>query len=182
MIGSAFDVPVGVETASLDKVDQGIVDALREDGRMPFSEIARRLDVSPGTARQRYQRLIDTGVLQITAITNPLLTGRSTLALVGINAEMDRISEVAEEIATFSEVAYLAILTGTHDLIAEVSCRNRAHRLEFLTQKLHKVEGVRDSETAIHLRIVKEVYYYCLLYTSDAADDLLCVDLGGRRI
>ena len=142
----------------LDEIDRQIILALKEDGRVPFARIAQHLGVSPGMIRQRYYRLVEEGVLQVVAVTNPLLMGYSTMALIGVKADGNRLEEIAREIAAFDEVIYLVLCTGTYDLLVEVVCRNNAHLLDFLTNRLYGVEGVRDTETFIYLKIVKEIY------------------------
>ncbi len=143
----------------LDEVDLQIVAALREDGRTAFSEIARNLRVSPGMIRMRYQRLVQEGILRVTAITNPARTGRALMAHVGLKVDLARVREVAAAVADLPEVVYLAVLAGSHDLMAEVHCEDTQHLLAFLSEKLHAIDGVRDSETLVILDIVKEIYY-----------------------
>lgn len=142
----------------MDEMDRGILRALKEDGRMAFSEIARRLNVSPGMVRQRYQRLQDAGVLQVVAVTNPLKIGYHTMALIGVRADGSRLREIAAAIADFDEVIYLTISSATYNLLVEVLCLDNNHLLQFLTDKLHGVEGVREAEAFIYLDIVKEIY------------------------
>jgi Lrp/AsnC family transcriptional regulator for asnA, asnC and gidA len=146
-------------TGVLDRADIEIIQALKDDGRMAFSEISRRLGVSPGMVRQRYQRLVENGVLHIAAITNPFLTGHPTVAVVGINADFARIEEVAAQIAALPEVTWLVIVAGRFDLVAEVNCRDQDHLLEFLSRGLNGVDGVRDTETFTQLRVLKDVYF-----------------------
>jgi Lrp/AsnC family transcriptional regulator for asnA, asnC and gidA len=108
--------------------------------------------------RQRYNRMVEEGVLQVVAITNPLLMGYTIMAQIGVKANVNRLGEIADQIAVFEEVIYLVLLTGSYDLLIEVVCRDRSHLLDFLTNKLHSVEGVKEAETFIYLRIAKEVY------------------------
>ena len=142
----------------IDEVDLQIISMLNEDGRKPFSQIAQQLNVSTGMVRQRYQRLVKDGVLQVVAVTNPLLMGFSTMAQIGVKADVSRLKEIAEQIALFEEVIYLVLLTGSYDLHIEVVCRDKKHLLEFLTKKLYSVEGIKDSETFTYMHIEKEVY------------------------
>jgi len=146
------------EKAKVDDVDLKIINFLNKDGRTPFAQIAKELGVSTGMVRQRYQRLVQEGVLQIVAITNPLLMGFATMAQIGVKADVRRLEEIADEIAQFEEVIYLVLLTGSYDLHVEVVCRDKAHLLNFLTKKLHAVEGVKEAETFMYLRIAKENY------------------------
>jgi len=146
------------EKAKVDDIDLKIINFLSKDGRTPFAQIAKELGVSTGMIRQRYQRLVQEGVLQIVAITNPLLMGFATMAQIGVKADVRRLEEIADEIAKFEEVIYLVLLTGSYDLHVEVVCRDKAHLLNFLTKKLHAVEGVKEAETFMYLRIAKENY------------------------
>jgi Lrp/AsnC family transcriptional regulator for asnA, asnC and gidA len=142
----------------IDEVDLQIIQILNKDGRTPFTQIAETLGVSPGMIRQRYHRLLDEGVLQVVAVTNPLLMGYSTMALIGIKVEGNRLNDVVDQIAAFEEVVYMVLLTGSYDLSVEVVCRDNDHLLNFLMEKLHAVKGIRDTETFVYLQIAKEIY------------------------
>jgi Lrp/AsnC family transcriptional regulator for asnA, asnC and gidA len=146
-------------TKDLDEIDIKIIAILQQDGRLALAKIAEQLNVSPGMIRARYNRLINMGVLRIVAITNPLQMGFNTMALIGIKTKSDRLMEVAEKIARLEEVVYLIIVSGTYDVIAEVVCRDQQHLLQFLSDRLYKIDGVRESESFIHLKIMKEVYF-----------------------
>lgn len=144
---------------TLDEIDINIIAILRQDGRAPFSQIAEQLNVSPGMIRMRYNRLVETGVLKVVAISNPLQMGYNTMALIGIRADGQKLLEIAEKIAALDEVIYLIVTSGSYDIITEVICRDHAHLLQFLTERLYQIDGVRESETFMHLKIVKEVYF-----------------------
>jgi Lrp/AsnC family transcriptional regulator for asnA, asnC and gidA len=142
----------------LDDIDLDIIRMLKRDGRTPFAQIAQRLGVSTGMIRQRYQRLVKEGVLQVVAVTNPLLLGFSTMAMIGIKVDGARLQQVAEEIAALEEVIYLVLTAGAYDLFAEVVFRDNDHLLDFLTTRLRPIEGIRETETFMYLKIVKEIY------------------------
>lgn len=142
----------------LDDIDHQIINALKQDGRMPFAQIAQQLGVSAGMVRQRYLQLVADGILQVVPVTNPTRLGYKMMALIGVRADGHRLREIAREIAAFSEVTYLVLCTGTYDLLVEVICRDNAHFLQFLTEHLSAVEGVRSTETFAYLEIVKEAY------------------------
>jgi len=142
----------------LDEIDERIVQALKEDGRMSFAEIARRLDVSPGMIRQRYFDLVANRVVQVVAVTNPTLVGYDSVALIGVRVDGSRLREIAREIAAFKEVIYLVLCAGSFDILVEVVCRDNAHLLRFLSENLRALEGVRSTETFVYLEIVKETY------------------------
>jgi Lrp/AsnC family transcriptional regulator for asnA, asnC and gidA len=143
----------------LDETDAKIVEALRKDGRVAFAQIAEQLNVSPGMIRQRYNRLVDMGYLKVLAITNPSRLGIRTMAMIGIRTDGDKLLQVAEQMTALEEVIYVVVVSGRYDILAEVYCRDHADLLKFLTEKLAKIKGVRETETFMHLRIMKEVYF-----------------------
>jgi Lrp/AsnC family transcriptional regulator for asnA, asnC and gidA len=150
---------VNQRSEELDEIDRQIIDAMRQDGRIAFAQIAQQLNVSPGMIRVRYNRLVEIGVLKVVAITNPLRMGYTTMAMIGIRTDGERMLEVAEKVSAFEEVIYLIVVSGRYDILCEVVCRDHADLLRFLTEKLYKVDGVRESESFMHLKIVKEVYF-----------------------
>jgi Lrp/AsnC family transcriptional regulator for asnA, asnC and gidA len=151
---------VGIQQfASLDVTDLDIIEALRKDGRVAFAQIAEQLGVSPGMIRQRYSRLIDQGFLKVVAITNPLRMGYKTMAMIGIRVDGSKLLNVAEKISKLDEVIYMVISSGRFDIFAEVVCRDHEDLLRFITEKLSTIDGVRESESFIHLKIMKEVYF-----------------------
>jgi Lrp/AsnC family transcriptional regulator for asnA, asnC and gidA len=148
-----------IENNDLDEIDHQIIAILQKDGRESFRQIAKRLNVSPGMIRLRYNRLVELGVLRVIAITNPMRMGYGTMALIGIRVEGNKLLEVANQIAALDEVIYLIIVSGAYDIIVEVICRDQSNLLQFLTDRLYKIEGIRESESFIHLKIIKEIYF-----------------------
>jgi Lrp/AsnC family transcriptional regulator, regulator for asnA, asnC and gidA len=146
-------------TSETDEIDLQIIDALQKDGRVAFAQIAEQLNVSPGMIRLRYNRLLEQGFLRVVAITNPLRMGFKTMAMIGIRVEGSKLLEVAEKISKFEEVIYLVISSGRFDLFAEVVCRDHEDLLRFITERLSTVDGVRETESFMHLKIAKEVYF-----------------------
>ena len=144
---------------NLDEADMKIIDALRKDGRVAFAQIAEQLNVSPGMIRQRYNRLVDQGYLKVVAITNPLRMGFKTMAMIGIRAEGSKLLDVAEKVSKLDEVIYMIVASGRFDIFAEVVCRDHGELLRFITEKLSTIDGVRESESFMHLKIIKEVYF-----------------------
>src|SRR6266545_1792629 len=143
----------------LDEIDLKVLEILRKDGRATFAEIAGQLKVSPGMIQQRYNRLVDQGYLKVVAITNPLRMGYKTMAMIGIRADGSKLLEVAEKVSRLDEVIYMVISSGRFDIFAEVMCRDHEDLLRFITEKLSTIDGVRESESFMHLKIVKEVYF-----------------------
>ncbi len=143
----------------LDDIDRHIINALRADGRVAFAQIAEQLNVSPGMIRQRYNRLVDLGYLKVVAVTNPLMMGKRTMSMIGIRTDGRKMMEVANKIAKFDEVVYIVATSGRYDLMIEVFCADHEDLFNFMAEKLAKVDGVRETESFIYLKIAKEIYF-----------------------
>ena len=143
----------------LDDIDRHIINALRADGRVAFAQLAEQLNVSPGMIRQRYNRLVDLGYLKVVAVTNPLMMGKRTMSMIGIRTDGRKMMEVANKIAKFDEVVYIVATSGRYDLMIEVFCADHEDLFNFMAEKLAKVDGVRETESFIHLKIAKEIYF-----------------------
>lgn len=146
----------------VDETDRDIIRILQEDGRRSFADIAAELKLAPSTVQQRTNRLIESGVLKIRGVTDNEIMGINVTANIAIKADGTRLRQVADEIAKFPEVSYVVICTGTYDLLIEVGCRDNDHLLSLLSDKLAKVKGVREMETFVYLRIVKNTYQWGL--------------------
>jgi Lrp/AsnC family transcriptional regulator, regulator for asnA, asnC and gidA len=143
----------------LDKIDKYIIEAMRLDGREAFAQIAEQLNVSPGMIRQRYNRLVKLGYLKVVAVTNPLMMGKRTMAMIGVRTDGRKMLDVANKLIKFDEVVYIVVVSGRYDIMVEVFCRDHEDLLSFMTEKLAKVDGVRETESFMYLKIVKEIYF-----------------------
>ncbi len=144
----------------VSELDKRIIEHLQQDGRRPFTQIAAELGVSEAAVRARTNRLVERGILQIVGVTDPLKLGFQQMAMVGIRCERDRLVSVAEAVSAFPEVDYVVITAGTYDVLIEVVCEDNAALLDFLAEKLRAIEGVRDTETFVYLRMVKQTYQW----------------------
>jgi Lrp/AsnC family transcriptional regulator for asnA, asnC and gidA len=144
----------------LDDTDRAIISHLQYDGRMPFTEIAAKLDVSEGTVRHRVKRLTDEGVLQIVGIVEPQLMDWNAAGMIGVGVKAGMIEEAATRIAEFPEVTYLFMASGGYDLFVEVYCRDREHFIEFLNHQLQQVPGVQRTDTFTILKMYKLSYQW----------------------
>jgi Lrp/AsnC family transcriptional regulator for asnA, asnC and gidA len=141
---------------ALDDVSKAIVEQLQEDGRRPYATIGKAIGLSEAAVRQRVQRLTDTGVIQIVAVTDPLQSGFSRQAMIGLQCEGD-LSLVADALAALSEVDYVVITAGGFDLLCEVVCEDDDHLLEVLNRKIRSLPGVRTTETFVYLKVRKQL-------------------------
>ena len=142
----------------ISELDKRIIEHLQRDGRRPFTQIAADLGVSESTVRARTNRLVEHGILQVVGVTDPLKLGFQQQAMIGVRCEAAQLMEAAAAISEFPEVDYLVVTAGAYDLLVEVVCEDNEALLGFLTQRLRQVAGVRETETFVYLRMVKQVY------------------------
>ena len=151
----------------LDDVSRAIIEQLQEDGRRPYARIAMAVGLSEAAVRQRVQRLLDAGVMQIVAVTDPLQVGFARQAMVGIRAAGDP-REVADAVAAFPEVDYVLITAGSVDVLAEVVCEDDEQLLDVLT-RIRAVDGVASTETHPYLGLRKQTYAWGTRRSAPAA-------------
>ncbi len=144
----------------VSELDKRIIEHLQTDGRRPYTQIATDLGVSEAAVRARTNRLIERGILQVVGVTDPLKLGFHQMAMIGIRCESDRLMSVAEALAAMPEVDYVVITAGTYDLLIETVCEDNEGLLRFLAERLRVIEGVRETETFVYLRLVKQTYQW----------------------
>ena len=142
---------------SLDDVSKAIIEQLQQDGRRPYATIGRAVGLSEAAVRQRVQKLLDAGVMQIVAVTDPLQVGFSREAMIGITVHGD-FEPVADKLIEMPEVTYCVMTAGSFDLIAEVVCENDDHLLDIINQRIRSIPGVRGTESFVYLRLKKQTY------------------------
>ena len=142
--------------SSLDELDFAILSHLREDGRKSFVELANALNVSASTIRNRYARLVENNVLQVYGRVNHEQIGFIAYAHILIVVRPSKnIALVSQELATYPEVSFLALMTGDHDIAADVMCRDNEHLKDLLNERIHKIEGVFYTTTNMYLGLLK---------------------------
>ncbi|MDQ1485692.1 MAG: Lrp/AsnC family transcriptional regulator, regulator for asnA, asnC and gidA [Actinomycetota bacterium] len=145
------------QVGPLDDVSKSIIEQLQEDGRRSYAMIAHAVGLSEAAVRQRVQRLLKSGVIQIVAVTDPLQLGFPRQAMIGIRAEGD-IEAVADELEKLPEVDYVVITAGSFDLLVETVCEDDDHLLELLNTRIRAIPTVRSTETFVYLKLRKQTY------------------------
>jgi len=148
---------VPATTTTLDSANRAIIEQLQADGRRSYAAIASAVGLSEAAVRQRVQRLLDSGVMQIVAVTDPMQLGFTRQAMVGVRADGD-LADVADKLAALPEVDYVVVTAGSFDLLVEVVCNDDQHLLALLNNAIRAVPGVRDSETFVYLKLAKQTY------------------------
>ena len=147
----------GRPRAPLDDVSKAIIEQLQQDGRRSYAAIGKVVGLSEAAVRQRVQRLTESGVMQVVAVTDPLQLGFARQAMVGIRAKGE-LESVAEALGEIDEVDYVVITAGTFDILVEVVCESDDHLLELLSAKIRTIKNVETTETFMYLKLLKQTY------------------------
>ena len=143
--------------ATLDDVSKAIIEQLQADGRRSYAAIGKVVGLSEAAVRQRVQRLIDAGIMQVVAVTDPLELGFARQAMIGVHVD-GPIEPVADVLAAMDEVEYVVITAGGFDILAEVVCESDERLLDVVSSRMRAVEGVRSTETFVYLKLRKQTY------------------------
>ncbi|MXG25469.1 Lrp/AsnC family transcriptional regulator [Streptomyces fulvissimus] len=144
---------------AVDAVSLAIIEQLQEDGRRPYAAIGKAVGLSEAAVRQRVQKLLDQGVMQIVAVTDPLTVGFRRQAMVGINVEGD-LDPVAEALSAMAECEYVVMTAGSFDLMVEIVCEDDDHLLETINKRIRAIPGVRSTESFVYLKLKKQTYMW----------------------
>ncbi len=144
----------------LDEIDWGLIKLLMEDASRTKVALARELGVSDVTVRNRMERLVDEGVLQIVAIVDPWKVGHRVQIISGIQVEPGMGNQVAEALADLEETTYVSYTTGEYDLVIVAVLRSQRDLFQFLTERLPTIEGIRRIRTNQVLKAIKRTFRY----------------------
>jgi Lrp/AsnC family transcriptional regulator, regulator for asnA, asnC and gidA len=140
----------------LDEISKRIIEQLQQDGRRSYAAIGKAVGLSEAAVRQRVQRLTDNGVMQIVAVTDPMMLGFHRQTMIGIKCEGD-LERVADHLAGMDEIDYVVITSGSFDLLVEVVCEDDDQLLEILS-RVRMAPTVTSTETFVYLKLRKQTY------------------------
>ncbi|HEY3737642.1 MAG TPA: Lrp/AsnC family transcriptional regulator [Jatrophihabitans sp.] len=141
----------------VDDTSRAIIEQLQEDGRRAYATIGKAVGLSEAAVRQRVQKLVDNGVVQIVAVTDPTQVGFARQAMIAIKVSGD-VETVAEQLAKIDEVDYLIVTAGSVDILAEVVANDDEHLLQLVNRRIRTIPGVASTEAFVYLRLAKQIY------------------------
>lgn len=147
----------GPNPLHLDDVAKAIIEQLQADGRRSYAAIGKAVGLSEAAVRQRVQRLVDSGVMQIVAVTDPLQLGFARQAMIGIRAR-GPLEPIADAIAELPEVSYVVVTAGAYDLLVEAVCESDDTLLNLISHGIRSIPGVEGTETFMYLQLRKQTY------------------------
>jgi Lrp/AsnC family transcriptional regulator, regulator for asnA, asnC and gidA len=143
--------------AHLDEIDAAIVALLQEDGRRPYGEIGEAVGLSEAATRQRVNRLRESGLMRIVAVTDPVALGRGIVATIGLRVSGDT-RRAAARLAQIAEIEYVVVTAGSFDVLCELVCATEEDLLAVLNDDIRSIPEVREMQTFMHLRTEKNVF------------------------
>ncbi len=150
-------MPRSTSRIQTDEVSRAIIEQLQSDGRRSYASIGAAVGLSEAAVRQRVQKLIDAGVMQIVAVTDPMQIGFARQAMVGVAVSGD-VEAVAAKLAEIPEVDYLVITAGSWDILAEVVVEDDEHLLQVVNRRIRSIEGIERTESWLYLKLTKQTY------------------------
>jgi len=141
----------------LDEISKSIIEVLQVDGRASYASIAKQVGLSEAAIRQRVQRLLDAGIMQIVAVTDPIQVGFRRQAMIGIRVSGD-MAAVGDALSEMPEVDYVVTTAGSFDILAEVVCEDDEQLLDLISTRIRPLAGVRSTETFVYLKLNKQHY------------------------
>lgn len=141
----------------MDKLDIAIIQALQEDARKAYTDIAKVLNVSESTVRNRVARLLEDDTLRLRATFDYIKLGFNASAFLNVIVQPGHLDAVATQLKAIPEVSYLLAITGTPDLLAELTCRDHQHLMDVITKQIHEIPGIVSTSTSIILKVYKEL-------------------------
>jgi Lrp/AsnC family transcriptional regulator for asnA, asnC and gidA len=153
----------GPRRTSIDAVSKAIITQLQQDGRRSYASIAETVGISEDAVVKRVKHLEDTGVMQITAVTDPLQLGFARQAMLGVIVVDGQRKSVAQALGDIQEVDYVVITAGGFDILAEVVGESDAHLLELVTARIRPIPGIVSIHTFLYLELQKQTYTWGVL-------------------
>lgn len=145
-----------VKPAVLDELDFAILGQLQQDGRMSFTELAEKLEVSISNIRSRVSKLIEDKTIQVVGRVDPERVGFHAYANIKISVRpANLINQLAEKLLEFKEISFMAVTSGDFDIELDVMCRDNNHLVELVNTRISQLEGVHQTQTNMYFKVLK---------------------------
>lgn len=137
----------------IDNTDVKILEILRDDAKKPYTEVARRVNVSQGTVHVRMTKLEEAGIVEKTTLKlNYARLGYDITAFIGIFLEKSALyDKVVAKLKEIQEITSIHYTTGNYSMFVKIHCRDTNHLKEVLHDKMQQVDGIERTETMISL-------------------------------
>ena len=142
---------------AIDEIDAQIIHALKQNGRIPNTEIAKQLNVSEAAVRKRLKRLVEEEIIQIVAVVNHLKLGYELEGNIKIKIDTTKAENVKRRLNELENLWYIAYLTGASDFDVEFNVQSQ-EEMRTLVERINAIDGVKEVATSVRLQLVKNRY------------------------
>lgn len=153
----------------MDELTLKTLQAFQEDGRVSFVEVAERLGVAEGTIRRKYAKLVESGILKIAGVVDPVATGYRAPAIIGVKVSVAKLQSVVAELTSIRRIRYVAATTGAYDIIIMAYLKDNEELFRLISQRIALIEGITSLETLVVLNTYKQSYDWL---DPEAEDDI----------
>ncbi|HEX3723933.1 MAG TPA: Lrp/AsnC family transcriptional regulator [Nitrolancea sp.] len=144
----------------LDELDHTLIELLQADARMSYQDLADSTTLSASTVRRRVERLVSGGLIRFVAVPSWSRLGLGLTAFIGISVDLDRLRDIGNQFAEMDEIVFVAVTTGSYDLIAEAVLPTNEDFVRFVTVRIAPIKGIRRIQTFMIPEFIKSFEQY----------------------
>jgi Lrp/AsnC family transcriptional regulator for asnA, asnC and gidA len=152
--------------------DRAIIRLLQQNARISYAELGRATGIPESTVRRRMDRLQQRGVIEFAMLAEPSKLGYDLRAMIGLRVDLHRLKEIANTLRDMNEVIFASFVTGNFDILVHVVVRSQEALVQFLTDQLASIEGVKSTETFVMPYIIKPATAWVLPEDADEDEEV----------
>ncbi len=161
---------------AVTETDRAIIRQLQQHARMSYAELSRATGIPESTVRRRMDRLQQRGIIEFAMVADPGRLGYDLRSMIGLRVELAKLQSIAAELRNMTEVTFAGFVTGNFDIVIQVVVQSQEELVEFLTQRLSAIDGVRSTETFVMPFIIKPMTSWML---PEGDPNALAAELSG---
>jgi Lrp/AsnC family transcriptional regulator for asnA, asnC and gidA len=143
----------------IDDLDKQIIKLLSRDGRMSFTEIAQRLNVTEKTIRARYNNLIEKKILEVVGIVNPISLGVKVGSIIQIKVLPTKLMNIVEQLKAKKEIRYITLTSGDYQLLIQINLKDY-DELTKVVKELMNMDGIIGTNVMMQMDVYKNTFDY----------------------
>ncbi|MGG1571710.1 Lrp/AsnC family transcriptional regulator [Fictibacillus sp. NRS-1165] len=143
----------------IDQLDKGIIKLLSKDGRMSFTEIAQRLNVTEKTVRSRYNNLVESNILEVVGVVNPISLGVKVGSIIQISVVPPRMEDTIRTLQDIAGIRFITLTSGEYQLLVQANVRHYEEITE-IVKSIHQIEGINKTNVILQMDVYKNSFEY----------------------
>lgn len=143
----------------IDTLDKGIIKLLSKDGRMSFTEISNRLNVTEKTVRSRYNNLVENNILEVVGVVNPISLGVKVGAIIQISVVPPNMDQTIQQLSDITGIRFITLTSGEYQLLVQANVRDYEEITE-IVKSIHQLPGINKSNVILQMDVYKNSFEY----------------------